>query len=110
MQNNSENTPATSNNATFVWPKELDVVLKAAGVIYNTHEIAYSDSELAQMLLLDLGYPQERVRKFDGKSIHDDLAFCLHLAHAWDNSRSKIIQKVIVVQTKLIHELVSGGK
>ena len=91
----------------LVWPKELDTFLEAASVLYD-FEYRHSDSDLALMLLKDLGYPKEDLERLEGKNITESLAFQLHALHAWNNCRSKIISMVIVQQTKLIHRMVKG--
>lgn len=91
----------------LVWPKELDTLLEAASVLYD-FEHRHTDSELALMLLEDLGYPKKDLDRLEGKNITESLAFQLHALHAWKNCRGKIIHMVIVQQTKLVHRLVQG--
>ena len=91
----------------LVWPKELDTFLEAASVLYD-FEYRHTDSDLALMLLEDLGYPKEDLERLESKTIESSLAFQLHALHAWNNCRGKIISMVIVQQTKLIHRMVKG--
>lgn len=98
------NTPEPKK---LVWPKELDTFLEAASVLYD-FEYRHSDSDLALMLLTDLGYPKEDLERLEGKTIESSLAFQLHALHAWNNCRDKIISMVIVHQAKFVHRLVQG--